>query len=1265
MLRATARTLGYLAVFVLVLVVLVVGSAALWFPNLNRNKAQIEAYLSDALGHPVVLSSIETEWDGLTPQLRASGLNLQTDPSAPQSVRLDELRMRIDLLSFLRGKLVLDELILVRPAIEVVRQADRRLVIPGVGTLDSGSGFLRWVSSQDNISIENGELTWRDLLDTEPQLTLSGIDMQLRGTPSGFRIGVRTASDNVLAQELRADIDVDDSAAAASGWSSTLRVQASDASVAALRRIFAIESLEGLTGRADLDLELRLDQGRLTAVRGPVRSASLYVPVQSRHEPLPVARVGGVVDWAATASGWEFHVEDLELRTAEAQWVSGDFGIVRARHSTEMQAGAIRLDPIPALLDSLEEPPEFLHSVVHARPTGTLRNVKLQFQGDWSKPEAFSMVTDVENLTLEAHASYPGITGLNAHVVATKRGAEMTIGGAELEVWLPRYFREPMHFIRPEGRMMLQYTEDQWLVTGENVRLANPDISVLAQFQLHTDTSSNDSPFLRMSAQFDQGNVAHAAKYYPARIMPPRLLSWLERALTAGTLTDGSMNLEGRLGDFPFVDADGKFEVVASISDGVLDYAAAWPRLEAARGQLKVENASLVVSGESGIVGGLDASGVTARIKDLRNRDPHLELQGRLHGGFGLVVDFLKDGPVLKGAGLSALNMVGEGNGALDLDIDLPLRELAAFKLAGAYAFEGSRLGFANGVAVSDMGGRLEFSETDIRGQSLTGRILGGETRFSVNTTTPGRAPEVVIDATGNFSARELTAFLGPTVADNLGGVTQWRGDITLAPGRARLMLESALAGATIDLPHPVGKTKDEWVPSVAEIDYEVSGTQHTRFQIGDRINGALVYGKRDGRWKLDRGEIIMGAKQARVPYGPDLHLGVYLTRFDLDRWLRAFPLDSSTTEKSPAAPVRRIHSDVGQLTAFGRKLGALRLTADQTQRDHWRGVVVGPGIEGKGDIRWAPNDRQVWLEFERLYLTKAEPAPGKTSPDPRNLPQVDLVSKDFRYGNMQLGALELHLLPTTAGSNIRQLQLTRPELALDVSGAWNYDGEHHTSSFRGTFTSRDLGLTLGALGFPDQIEEGQAVIEANLSWEGSPGRFDFAHLNGDYLITASNGRFLKVNPGTGRLIGLLNAEALIRRLSLDFSDVFSKGLAFDEITGQGTLEEGDLYTDGFFIAGPAALIEARGRTGLAKEDFDLELVVAPQVGGNLSLIGGVLTGAAYGAVIFLAQKLFKKQLAKLVRYKYTVVGPWAAPDVQKIIRMAPGNGPESDVQDK
>ena len=105
--------------------------------------------------------------------------------------------------------------------------------------------------------------------------------------------------------------------------------------------------------------------------------------------------------------------------------------------------------------------------------------------------------------------------------------------------------------------------------------------------------------------------------------------------------------------------------------------------------------------------------------------------------------------------------------------------------------------------------------------------------------------------------------------------------------------------------------------------------------------------------------------------------------------------------------------------------------------------------------------------------------------------------------------------------------------------------------------TASDVGALLKRLGYPDAVRAGTASMKGKLGWQGAPTGLDYDTLNGQFTLLAESGQFRKLNPGVGRLLGVLNLQSLPRRITLDFRDVFSEGFAFDRISGSIDVEKG------------------------------------------------------------------------------------------------------------
>src|SRR5690606_2412506 len=132
------------------------------------------------------------------------------------------------------------------------------------------------------------------------------------------------------------------------------------------------------------------------------------------------------------------------------------------------------------------------------------------------------------------------------------------------------------------------------------------------------------------------------------------------------------------------------------------------------------------------------------------------------------------------------------------------------------------------------------------------------------------------------------------------------------------------------------------------------------------------------------------------------------------------------------------------------------------------------------------------------------------------------------------------------------------PEARLSATGNWAPMGApagDGTAAQRRTALNfrldiDDSGQLLTRFGRAGLVRDGKGRLEGSIGWVGSPLALDYATLSGQMHADISRGQFLKVDPGAGRLMGVLSLQALPRRLVLDFRDVFSEGFAYDIVRG-------------------------------------------------------------------------------------------------------------------
>jgi uncharacterized protein YhdP len=231
----------------------------------------------------------------------------------------------------------------------------------------------------------------------------------------------------------------------------------------------------------------------------------------------------------------------------------------------------------------------------------------------------------------------------------------------------------------------------------------------------------------------------------------------------------------------------------------------------------------------------------------------------------------------------------------------------------------------------------------------------------------------------------------------------------------------------------------------------------------------------------------------------------------------------------------------------------------------------------------------------------------------------------------------------------IEQLRLDGELAEFSASGAWELTPTGPRTRLAGRIRTADSGRLVRRLGYTPQLRDSAADIDFSLSWPGDPALFADLRLDGELDLAIRQGRLAEIDPGVTRIVGLLNFNALQRRLRLDFSDLFAPGFSFDSITGHFTLDQGDAYTNDLTIDSPSGRIDIAGRTGLVGRDFDQLVTVTPRLDATLPVASAIAGGPLAGVAVLVAQQLMSKQVDRINRFQYGVTGPWLDPQITEL----------------
>ena len=847
------------------------------------------------------------------------------------------------------------------------------------------------------------------------------------------------------------------------------------------------------------------------------------------------------------------------------------------------------------------------------------------------------------------HGRVPGLDGFHGRIAGDMDEGLFEIEGEGAMLDFPAVF--------PESRLELaiMHARGGWAREGGRYRVHIDD----AEFR-NADAAGSMSgsywPEKGSRGKIDlQGELTRADARAVWRYLPwvvnPRVREWLRTSLIEAESAEATVRLAGTLDDFPFDEgAEGVFRVDVDVRDGVLHYDPEWPPITGIHGRLRFDRAGMFVEGAQGRIFDVVLDDVDVALPDMATQGVRLKIEGGAHGE---TADFLRY--VRESRLYDALEFVGNieaetGNGALTLALDMPLSSPGDTRVEGAYRFADNRVRLLTGLpALENARGEVAFSEDSVTIDAAYAEAFDQPLELNAHTDADGVMRFAVQGAASMEAVRRHYADV--PVLEHVTGTTPWQADIVVGEGPTRVVVESALEGVASALPAPLTKpAADAWPLHVAVVMRD--GEQHIEARLHDGLAGELV-GRQveNGPWRVLRGGV--GLNHEIVSADSGMMVSARLEQLDVGAWREALGAGlEGLAEDGPASQLAGLDVAVDEVQLAGQsvrdvELGALRMD------DSWSGRVHSSVASGAFEWRPAAGGALVLrldeLDLAAADLTDDELAQTLDTDALRDLPAMDVVARRFRLRDMDLGRLELRAHNAAEVWQIDHVALITAESRLQGSGRWRAGSEARTELELELHTD-DLARLLKRLGQPEAVDAEAARLGGEISWRGVPTRLNVAALQGELTLDVGKGRFRQLEPGVGRLLGVLSLQSLPRRLQLDFSDVFAEGFAFDTISGSIDLDGGVARTHDLSIAGPAARVWLEGSADLSRETQDLLVLVQPTLSESIAIgaAAGLINPVA-GVVAYLAQKALRDPVEKMFAFGYAITGTWSDPQVERL----------------
>jgi uncharacterized protein YhdP len=287
-------------------------------------------------------------------------------------------------------------------------------------------------------------------------------------------------------------------------------------------------------------------------------------------------------------------------------------------------------------------------------------------------------------------------------------------------------------------------------------------------------------------------------------------------------------------------------------------------------------------------------------------------------------------------------------------------------------------------------------------------------------------------------------------------------------------------------------------------------------------------------------------------------------------------------------------------------------------------------------------------IDLSQLYDDDSEKLMDKQQVS-RNLredyPEIFIECKQCIYKNNDLSPLSVHVFPSKDRLNIRSIKIVGNDDKIQMSGTWD---QKNTNIIVDIEAGKDNEL-LKRFGFASPVIYRKGTVTGAFDWKGAPWQFNFESLNGSFSAALANGLITEVNDKGARLLSIFSLDGIRRSLNLEFDNVFSKGLNFDDLTLSGNISNGIIKNDNFYLDGSVGKIVGRGQIDLSNYDTNYQFSYSPAVTSSLAVLTAFAINPLTGAAVLVLSKIFEPVVETIIRVDFTVKGPIDDPEVKLV----------------
>ena len=1221
------RKLWTVFAIALVLVALFMSLLRYSLPFLNNHKDYVQNYIANEYSIDIEIGELSASWQSQGPTLVLRDVSIKNGNQSPLSLNVGEIFLEVEFWPSIAARelqsnnVMLNQLDL---AVDLTRIEKGDADFPIVNALENI--FLEQLS---NFVVSNSRITLISLENAKAIdiANISWLNKDNRHQGVGEFV-LEDFSDNNASFIIDLYGNVD-------SYSGTLFAQAQDLNLSAWINEFTGLDSQLVSSKGNVKVWARVENRDIKRIDGIVLPTSFEWTSQQA-----TVRNSIEANFAAVKSPlqWDFAISDLRLSTQDNTIITDVTGNFSEDGAVFRISTPLSLKPLFSLSS--------LFSVNLADKLALVNaDVQLSEMTGLFNNDGLTLEATVGSIGWQEHNEISGIDALQAKIFWLGKRGKFRVSGQNTELSSNYYFSRSLAISELDVAIDFDFTTN--IKISVDQALAKVDglhINIDAEYGLRND-------FLSLSLDLQPFDISKVPTLLPKHLIGIDTNKFLKNAFTStGKVESAKLIFHGEVNNFPFEDKSGVFQSTVSVEEAEFSFSQGWPSLTDLDIDLFFENNGLAMQSQSSFLDKVALSNLQANIPDLSanalltitadgaatSRDiTDLMLQSSLADSLGQLLN--KD--VIVGGQLST-----------HLSLLIPLNDGTQTRVKGNVFLNGNTLSIpAINLELSKTKGMLSFDNELIKVENLSALLLNQPVKVKLSGEQLADKYSLNTQLSGNWKASKLAQSLSNDFAGLFKGTSDWSLDVALdlmANNFSYIAeLNSDLLGTSADLPMPLAKTAPQSIAlNIKAIGDRVASKVDLRLADIVRFEGALAHKEK----QFNRAHLAIGPTELETR-GLGFSISADFDNLIVEQWIPFISAISKGADKSKTTLIgmpQRIFIDTEKLSVAGQSFTDVDVIVKRLD-DQWTFDVDANEMRGNISLFDEWFSKGVVIDAEYIRLAKVDIQEQKEAQrtefekldiDPKTLPNINFTCKACDIRGVNLGRVELEAEPNNDGLRITQLLINNEFGNLNASGQWYKRNQDHYTVVGGDLNSKNFGEFISQLGFDSGIKDSSADLSFALTWKDSPLDIEFENLDGEINWELSDGYLTEVSDKGSRLFTLLSLNSLVRKLSLDFRDVFAKGFFYDEMKGSIQITEGKADTRDTRIDGAAGEIEIYGYTDLANKALNYNISFAPNVTGNLPILVYFFTVSPPSALAALAidQVLTSTKVISNINYSVT-----------------------------